>query len=274
VPGFQEPGPQKQPSEPAGLYIYGVAAGEGENELGIKGIAGCRVYTLTAAGLCAIVHDCPARPYQTDNDEQAKEWLFDHQDVLDRVREKLGVVLPMGFNTIVHAPDRLPQEVLQEWLRQESGRLKAMLDRLRDQDEYAVKILVAEEILKQAAIQEDSSLRELQRELDGKPEGVRYFYREKLEKAVKEALEDIGENYFRKVYQAVRPWCSDIYVEKIKLGIPGKRMIASFSCLVEKSKVSQLGESLAEIEKWEGFTVDFTGPWPPYSFVGELVMPA
>lgn len=148
-----------------------------------------------------------------------------------------------------------------------------MLDRLRDKEEYAVKILVAEDILKQAALREDSRLLELQRELDGKPEGARYLYRERLEKAVKEALEDIVEIYFRKVYQELRPLCDDIQVEKTKRGALEKRMIANLSCLVEKNRVPELGEALAEIERWEGFTIDFTGPWPPYSFVGELVIP-
>ncbi|OPY56178.1 MAG: Gas vesicle synthesis protein GvpL/GvpF [Pelotomaculum sp. PtaU1.Bin035] len=259
---------------PAGLYIYGVAMGEEEIDLDAAGIDGCRVYTLSAAGLCAVVHDCSAEPYRPDNDEHAKGWLFEHQDVLDRVKEMLGDVLPMGFNTIMHAAGRRPQEVLRDWLARESSRLKAMLGRLRDKEEYAVKILLTEEILKQAALREDSRLQELQRELNDKPEGVRYLYRERLEKSVKEALEDIVEIYFRKAYQAIRPSCADIQVEKTKRVSPEKRIIANLSCLVEKSKVTELGETLAEIERWEGFTVDFTGPWPPYSFVGELAVPA
>ncbi|MFA4886320.1 MAG: GvpL/GvpF family gas vesicle protein [Desulfotomaculaceae bacterium] len=55
---------QAQPAapEPASLYIYGIAVEKAGIELGINGIAGCRVYTLAAAGLCAIVHDCAAEP--------------------------------------------------------------------------------------------------------------------------------------------------------------------------------------------------------------------
>lgn len=266
---------QAQPAalEPAGLYIYGIAAEKPGIELGINGIAGCRVYSLTAAGLCAVVHDCAAEPYRPDNDEQAKEWIFDHQDVLDRAKEKLDTILPFGFNTIIHAADSPPQEVLQEWLSQESKQLQSLLERLRDNEEYAVKILAPEEALKQAALREDTHLQELQRELEGKPEGARYLYREKLEQAVKEALEDVVEVNFRKVYQALRPLCSDIQVEKTKKGSPGARMVANLSCLVKKNRLPELGETLAIIKQHDGFTVDFTGPWPPYSFVGQLAMP-
>jgi len=234
---------QVQPaaSEPAGLYIYGVAMEKTRIELGVDGVAGCRVYTLAAAGLCAVVHDCAAEPYRPENDEQAREWIFDHQDVLDRAMEKLDTVLPFGFNTIIHAAGRPPQEVLQEWLTQESNRLKTLLDRLKDNEEYAVKLMMPEEALKQAALREDDHLQELSRELEGKPEGARYLYRERLEQAVKEALEDVAEAYFKKVYQLLRPLCTDIQAEKTKRASPGVRMIANLSCLVEKKRISELG---------------------------------
>jgi len=266
---------QAQPiaPEPAGLYIYGVASEKAGIELGINGITGCRVYALAAAGLCAVVHDCAAEPYRPDNDEQAKEWIFEHQEVLDQAKEKLDTILPFGFNTIIRATDRPPQEVLQAWLSQESRQLQSLLERLRDNEEYAVKIMAPEEALKQAALREDTRLQTLQRDLEGKPEGARYLYREKLEQAVKEALEDVVEVNFRKVYKALRPLCTDIQVEKTKKASSGVRMVANLSCLVKKNRLPELGGALAKIQQQDGFTVDFTGPWPPYSFVGQLAMP-
>ncbi len=50
-------------------------------------------------------------------------------------------------------------------------------------------------------------------------------------------------------------------------------MVANLSCLVKKNRLPELGETLAIIQQHDGFTVDFTGPWPPYSFVGQLAMP-
>jgi len=37
--------------------------------------------------------------------------------------------------------------------------------------------------------------------------------------------------------------------------------------LVYTDKYRELGEELDEINKMQGFSVRFTGPWPPYSFV-------
>jgi hypothetical protein len=41
----------------------------------------------------------------------------------------------------------------------------------------------------------------------------------------------------------------------------------NLSCLVDGDKSKDLGEELEAIDKMEGFSVRFTGPWPPYSFV-------
>ena len=45
-------------------------------------------------------------------------------------------------------------------------------------------------------------------------------------------------------------------------------MIMNLSCLVAREKYLELGEELGSINGMAGFSVRFTGPWPPYSFVG------
>jgi len=64
-------------------------------------------------------------------------------------------------------------------------------------------------------------------------------------------------------------------VEKTKKTEKDKVMLINLSCLVAKEKVDSLGEELEKINNMEGFTVRFTGPWPPYSFVAKpAVIPA
>jgi hypothetical protein len=59
----------------------------------------------------------------------------------------------------------------------------------------------------------------------------------------------------------------DLRVEKTKRTGHDSRMIMNLSCLVDRDKSTELGEELESIDKMEGFSVRFTGPWPPYSFV-------
>jgi len=57
-------------------------------------------------------------------------------------------------------------------------------------------------------------------------------------------------------------------VEKTKKAEPGLQMIMNLSCLVYRDRYTKLGEELGKINQMRGFAVRFTGPWPPYSFVG------
>ena len=57
-------------------------------------------------------------------------------------------------------------------------------------------------------------------------------------------------------------------MEKTKKAEHGLQMIMNLSCLVYKDSHTELGEELGKINQLEGFSVRFTGPWPPYSFVG------
>ncbi|MDD4093829.1 MAG: GvpL/GvpF family gas vesicle protein, partial [Methanothrix sp.] len=47
----------------------------------------------------------------------------------------------------------------------------------------------------------------------------------------------------------------------------GMTLLVSYICLVADENVLQLGETLDEINRREGFRVRFTGPWAPFSFV-------
>ena len=44
-------------------------------------------------------------------------------------------------------------------------------------------------------------------------------------------------------------------------------MLLNLSCLMQEGS-GDLGRVLDEIQQTKGISVRFTGPWPPYSFVG------
>jgi hypothetical protein len=48
-------------------------------------------------------------------------------------------------------------------------------------------------------------------------------------------------------------------------------MLLNLSCLVTKENVDNLGNELEEMKNL-GFSVHFSGPWPPYSFVAKPVV--
>src|SRR3990172_7132909 len=87
--------------EHAGLYVYCVAPGGEEMTLGEIGIEGHAVYTVAHEGTCALVHDCPAQPYQSEDGSIAVAWVLTHHQVVEAAWKRWGTVLPLTFNTII-----------------------------------------------------------------------------------------------------------------------------------------------------------------------------
>jgi len=107
-----------------------------------------------------------------------------------------------------------------------------------------------------------------------KSPGMAYMYRQKLEKAVKAEMERLADEWFKEFYGRIKQHTDDIVVEKTKKVDKDKTMLLNLSCLVAKEKVEGLGEELEKINGLEGFSVRFTGPWPPYSFVAKPAISA
>jgi hypothetical protein len=97
------------------------------------------------------------------------------------------------------------------------------------------------------------------------------MYKEKLEKAVKAEMDKLADEWFKDFYDRIKGHTDDIVVEKTKKMDKDKVMLLNLSCLMARGNVDSLGEELEKIDNMEGFSVRFTGPWPPYSFVAKPV---
>ena len=92
--------------------------------------------------------------------------------------------------------------------------------------------------------------------------------RQKLEELLKNEMARMADQYFQEFYEKIKVYTDDLRVEKTKRAEDeGKQMLLNLSCLLPKDQSGKLGEALEEIDNREGFSVRFTGPWPPYSFV-------
>ena len=109
----------------AGRYVYCVVSAGEKAGLGAIGIEGHEVYTAVHNDLCALVHDCMAQPYQSDDAEVATAWVMAHHQVVDTAWKRWGTVLPLTFNTIIRAADGSnAEENLAAWLGTEYELLK------------------------------------------------------------------------------------------------------------------------------------------------------
>lgn len=262
--------------ENRGRYIYGVAASSKTVSLGPIGIGGNGVHTIPYGGFSAIVHDCPAEPYQSSDEQTVREWVRTHQSVLDEAQKELGTTIPMGFDTILQSKDDAvsPDQLVRDWLREDCQRLQSVMEKIKGKDEYAVQIFYARSVIAKQISEENQEIRKIRDEMASKSPGMAYLYRQKVEKAVKAEMESLADGWFRDFYGRVKRHCDDIVVEKTRKADRGKVMLHNLSCLVAREQVDNLGEELDKINNMEGFSVHFSGPWPPYSFVSKSVVPA
>ncbi len=259
----------KATSKGQGTYLYCVAdSGEVVN-LGGIGLEHCEVYTIVHRDICAVVHSCNAEPYLSSNDETLKTWIIAHQTVIDTAWKRWGNVLPSGFDTIIKGEaERGSDENVRLWLEVEYNRLKSCLEKLRGKAEYGVQIFWDSKAIAREIAETSEEILKIEAEIRAKPKGLAYMHRQKLELLLRKELEARAELCFKEYYDRITKHVDDARVEKTKKAEHGTQMLMNLSCLASEDDCTELGKELERINALEAFSVRFTGPWPPYSFVG------
>lgn len=251
-----------------GRYLYCVVEGSEEVSFGRIGIEENEVYTIPYENISAVVHNSPAEPYQSEDEEIMKNWVMAHQNVIDRALEKFGAVLPLGFDTIIQGDGtKSSNENMENWLKDDYDNLKEKMGKVGGRAEYGVQVFWDPKIIAEKIAEESPEIKKLDEEIKSKPKGLAYMYKQKLEDLIKKEMEDKADRYFKEFYEKIKPHADDLKVEKTKKAEDGKQMLMNLSCLLPKEANKKLGDELEKIDDMEGYSVRFTGPWPPYSFV-------
>jgi hypothetical protein len=254
-----------------GRYIYCVVNSHEKLAICNTGLDNADIYTVSYEDIGAILHACPAKPYESKEENKVKEWVFNHNNVIDKATDIFGTVLPLSFDSIIKGGD----DAVVDWLSKGYEKLKKELNRLKDKAEYTVQIFCEPDELTGKIMAEDDVLKDLKEKVEKTPKRTAYLLHRKFELKMKDASNAI-------VVKLAEEFASTLseHVEEIKIAkvhhVPerfkDKKLIASFSCLVLKDKVKHLGEALGTINGRQGYAVRFTGPWAPFSFskLGEI----
>ncbi len=257
-------------------YVYGIAASGKTLKLGQIGIEGAVVYTIPYRDLCAIVHDCSTEPYQSNNDEIVKNWVRTHQSVLDEARKYFDTIIPLGFDCILQPKNDAtsPDQVVMDWLKEDYGRLRTVIEKIQGKDEYVVQVSYEPGVIVKQISEQSEEIRKAEEQIATKSPGIAYMYKQKLERVVKAELERLADERFKEFYGRIKMHTDDIVVERTRKLDSGKVMLLNLSCLVAKDKVDCLGDELEKINSIERFAVHYSGPWPAYSFVAKPTITA
>lgn len=246
--------PEVKKEKQEGRYVYCVV--DKAVNFDTAGIEESKVYSIPYKNICAIVHACEAKPYKSDNNEEVKTWIISHQKVIDKASQGTTAI-PLTFDMIIKGSDNK----VFEWLKKEYENLKKKIEKIKGKQEFGIQIFWNTKVI--ASKLDIKVIKELKNEMTKTGKGKAYFYEQKIKNILRKELEKKADQYFKDFYSLIKKYSDEIKVEKLK----EDNMLANFSCLVERNKVKELGIELDKINKLEGFSVRFTGPWSPYSFV-------
>jgi len=252
-----------------GTYLYCIINSGEETNFGHMGIEDNFVYIVPFNDIGAVIHHCEAKPYKTEDKEKAAEWILTHQYVIDLATKEFGTVIPLTFDTIFKGGDK----TVKQWLLEEHSELKALFEKFEGKAEYAVQIFVENGFVEKGT-EENGEIRRLKKEIQSKPEGTAYLLQKKFERKLEVERKALADEYGRNLYSQIRKLVDSLKIDSAERKMPqdwkGKQMILNLACLVRKDNIRNLGNMLGKVNKRDGFSVRFTGPWPPYSFAGKI----
>ncbi|NED14899.1 GvpL/GvpF family gas vesicle protein [Streptomyces sp. SID9124] len=251
------------------VYVYAVCRAEEPPDLtGLAGLSGEGPLRALAVGpaLTAVVQTVRAAEF-TDEAWQARladepeleRYARAHHEVVCAMAARLPTV-PLPLATLYHDEQRARAA-----LGRESQRFHAALERTANHSEWGVKVYVTDAPVRQAA--EDTP----QRPAVGA--GRAYLDR-------KRSLRDRRERHRTdalRIADAVDAGVSGLATASRRLPPHGgrvpderRRQVLNATYLVAEERAAELARLAQDLRERTGAQVELSGPWVPYSFVGEV----
>lgn len=262
---------------PTFYYLY-CLADKTKEKFSCKGIDKKRVYTMSHKDVEAVVTEVDSREFdpkkiktRLEDSAWAEEKVRNHESV---IREAMGMeggsVIPLKFLTLYKSKVKI-----ENLLKKQYGEFRKLLDKLRDKTEWGLKIYVVnKENLMEAVKKEDEEIVKMKAELSEKPEGVKYFLEKKMEERISEKLNAQLDKYLKDIFEIFLPFSVQTpVINKLLpegLSDKGREMILNISYLIPNEKTGEFQGTVRRIHEFyspKGLWLEFSGPWPPYSFV-------
>lgn len=280
APAAETPTSPDASDQALGWYVYCVVSGERlAGFADLDGVTpGRRVVEIPHLDIAVLASAVPLAEYA---EERLREnlndvgWLEEtaraHEGVLELALAETTVI-PMRLCT-VYASERSVREMLER----ERPVFVDALSRLEGRTEWGVKVFVERRTLEEAAVAQSEELGALRAEVDALAEGEAYMKRRQLETLATEEADLLADACVDDVHGRLAAGASEALLNPLQRpevsGHHGE-MLLNGVYLVEDEKadgfhaiVSALHDDYAAL----GFTVELTGPWPPYNFVGSSI---
>jgi len=264
-----------------GLYLYCLREKTEDTPVfSTKGIDGKgEVFTLSFRGLEAVVSEVSLEEFGSiEIQEKARQdlsWIKEkavaHEKVIEeaiRKNDKILSLIPMRFGTIFKEKARL-----EESLDKDYSKVKEVLERIRDKQEWSVKVyLTNREKFERVIKEKNEAIKEKEKEIATLPEGMAFFMEEELSEIVSREMEAELNNMAEVFFEGLKKHAVDSVKNKIlEKELTGKRepMILNAAYLIHKKEIKKFEKEVDDLNRRmeeEGYCLEVSGPWPAYNF--------
>lgn len=257
-------------------YVYGVVGSSVETVTAPKGIDGGEVSLIPNGGVAALATAVSADDYAPDKVEALTadvEWVSKRATAHDRVltwASDAGAVIPFPMWTLFR-----DDKAVKSMLSKRMNELKRTFEHIRDGREFIVRVYVQAGLLKGHLAEHSAELTSLEAQAAKAAPGQKYLLERKIENLQRDAGRDVTAKVATEIHDALNGAAMETVREQpVNSGAAREqgRAILNASFLVTPARVVDFQRQLTTmVNKYEpsGFKFDFTGPWPPYHFVGK-----
>ena len=257
-------------------YVYGVVRPSLEASTAPAGIDGGPVSLIPNDDVAALATSVSATDYSPDRVEALTadvEWVSQRAMAHDRVltwASDNGAVIPFPMWTLFRDTNAVTS-----MLKKRIGELQGTFARIGAGREFIVRVYVQPGVLNDKVGEWSTEVRTLQAEAAKASPGQKYLLERKIESLRKDAGRDMASRGAAEIHDSLRSVAiEDVREQPVNSGAPREQgwAILNAAFLVAPDRVVEFQRALtAMVNKYEpsGFKFDFTGPWPPYHFVGE-----
>ncbi|HEX8035563.1 MAG TPA: GvpL/GvpF family gas vesicle protein [Ktedonobacterales bacterium] len=283
APAAAEGGPDASGAA-RGWYLYGIIQCEHDTDISLPlpdtdtsaGSATSEPARLLREGdLAAIVRMVTLVPAEDGKlgmglrtAQQLETMVLEHNDLIAAVHRQ-RTILPSKFGCVYTQEDDLRHA-----LRQQQESLLDQLHRLRNCDEWGVHIYAQPSLVRERLARNDPRVRHVEDELATATPGKAYMLKRQLANLLVEVTGQSLADLAHVALDALARHAADVSVagqprQAAKLDEEIEILRASF--LVGRPESTSFLDAIQRFTAGnEGLRCEYSGPWPPYSFVGSL----
>lgn len=257
------------------LYVYGLVRDGFDASSAPTGLDDAVIAVAKRSRIGALVSRVPEHTYDADLIEKNSgdvAWLSPRAMAHDRVltwAHDHGGVIPLPMFSLWGSEDSLFRS-----LADKAADVARVFDQVGGAEEFGLRVHRRDAEMLDAIDDLDENIARLRTDAKAAPPGQRYLLERKLAEEGKSAVRVASQRMAKEIFEKLRGIARDTVARPLVPeagGVPEATLVLNGAFLVDRKRNEEFRAAVGAIVREyqpRGLAFDFTGPWPPYNFVG------